>query len=314
MKYKDYYRIMGVSRDAGQDEIKRAYRKLARKFHPDVSQEPHAEERFKEVNEAYEVLKDQEKRGAYDQLGTNWGAGDHFSPPPGWETRFNFGDGGFTGADPHHFSDFFESLFGFGQRAPRERGRHRVSRGRGSDQHARISITLEEAHDGTVKTVDLTSPDADDGLSRGSRRLKVRIPKGVTEGQQIRLSGQGASGLGGGPGGDLYLEVQLAPHSRYRTEGRDIYLDLPVAPWEVALGAKVAVPTLGGMVDLTIPPGSQSGQKLRLKGRGLPGDPPGDQYLVLQVITPRADTSAARELFERMKREMGFNPRAKLGL
>ena len=313
MEYKDYYKIMGVGRDASQDEIKRAYRKLARKYHPDVSKETDAEARFKEVNEAYEVLKDPQKRKAYDQLGTQWHAGDNFTPPPGWEQGFEFGGGGFTGADSGAFSDFFESLFGMGGHHAGPGGARRGFRARGQDQHARILIPLEDAYRGVVRTVTLQVPQTD-GSGRATRSLKVNIPKGVVQGTQIRLAGQGARGVGNGPAGDLYLKVEFQPHPLFRAEGADIYLQLPVAPWEVALGAKVKVPTLGGTVDLSIPAGAQSGQKLRLKGRGLPASRLGDQYVVLQVVTPRATTAEAKSLYERMQREMGFDPRAKLGV
>lgn len=316
MEYKDYYKIMGVDRNASQEEIKRAYRRLARKYHPDVSKEADAEARFKEVNEAYEVLKDPQKRKAYDQLGSQWHAGDNFTPPPGWEQSFDFGGGGFTGADTGAFSDFFESLFGMGgHRAGTARG-GRGFHFRGQDQHARIAIPLEDAYHGATRTITLQVPevDAHGHVVNKTRSLKVNIPKGVVQGTQIRLAGQGAGGMGGGTAGDLFLEVEFQPHPLFRAEGADIYLQLPVAPWEVALGAKVKVPTLGGTVDLTIPAGAQSGQKLRLKGRGLPARTPGDQYVVLQVVTPKPATDEAKSLYERMRREMAFDPRARLGV
>ncbi len=302
MEYKDYYKILGVSRDATQEEIKRAYRRLARKYHPDVSKAPDAEERFKEIAEAYEVLKDPEKRAAYDQLGTHR-PGEEFRPPPGWEERFGFGGAG-------GFEDIFEALFGFGR--PRERG----FRMRGQDEHAKILITLEDAYRGATKTVQLQVPEMEpDGrIVTRTRTLQVRIPRGVTPGQQIRLPGQGAPGIGGGPHGDLYLEIDFQPHPLYRVEGKDIYLDLPITPWEAALGAKVKVPTLGGPVEVKIPPGARSGQKLRLRGRGLPGHPPGDQYVVLQIATPPATTEKARAFYRKMAQEMPFNPRAHLGV
>ncbi len=317
MEYKDYYNTMGVAREATQDEIKRAYRKLARKYHPDVSKEPDAEERFKEVNEAYEVLKDPQKRAAYDRLGGQWQAGQEFTPPPGWERGFEFGGGGFTGADASRFSDFFDSLFGgagpFGGFRTTG-GRPREFRMRGEDQFARIHITLEEAFHGASRTLQLETPELDAQGRRtvSHKALNVRIPPGITAGQQIRLAGQGSSGVGGGPPGDLYLEVELEPHPRYRVEGRDIYLNLPLTPWEAALGAKVQVPTLGGRVDLSVPAGARSAQRLRLKGRGLPGHPPGDQYVLLQIVVPPADTAEKRRMFEEMARAMPFNPRRHL--
>lgn len=309
MEFKDYYKILGVARDASQDEIKRAYRRLARKYHPDVSDEPDAEERFKEVQEAYEVLKDPEKRKAYDQFGANWKAGQEFRPPPGWEQGFSFGGDFGVG----EFSDFFEALFGRGRTRRPSAGGFRV---RGEDQVARIQISLEDAYRGATQTITLNVPELgpDGRILAGSRTLNVRIPKGITEGQRIRLAGQGAPGLGGGPAGDLYLEVSFRPHPHFRADKRDIYLELPITPWEAALGRPVTVPTLGGPVELRIPAGSQSGRKLRLKGRGLPGDPPGDQYVVLKIVTPPANTEAARAFYERMAQELPMNPRADLGV
>ena len=317
MRFKDYYETLGVSRDATQDEIKRAYRKLARKYHPDVSTEPDAEERFKEVGEAYEVLKDPEKRAAYDQLGSQYRAGQEFHPPPDWDTGFEFSGGGFTDADAAHFSDFFESLFG--ARGPfggaRAHAGGRAWQMRGEDHHARIRISLEDAYHGGTRAVQLRQPQLDDQghVVVNTRTLNVKIPKGITAGQQIRLAGQGGPGSGGGQAGDLYLEIEFEPHPLYEVDGRDVYLHLPVAPWEAALGARIQVPTLGGKVDLKVPAGSQTGKKLRLKGRGLPGRTPGDQYVVLRIVTPPARTEAARQLYQRMANEMSwFNPREEL--
>jgi curved DNA-binding protein len=314
MQYKDYYQILGVERSATQDDIKRAYRKLARKYHPDVSKEPDAEERFKEVNEAHEVLQDAEKRAAYDRLGANWKAGQDFTPPPGWDTGFEFRGGGFSGSD---FSDFFENLFGqgspFGAGFQGRRGGSGFRR-RGEDHRARIRISLEDAFRGSERAIHLEAPqlNAQGRVILRPHTLKVRIPAGIGAGQQIRLTGQGAPGQGGGPAGDLYLEVEFEPHALYTVEGRDIYLNLPITPWEAALGARVAVPTLGGAVDMKIPAGARSGQKLRLKGRGLPGRPAGDQYAVLQIVTPPADSAKAKKLYEEMARVMPFNPRRHL--
>ncbi len=328
MEYKDYYKIMGVDRDASQDEIKRAYRKLARKYHPDVSKEPDAEEKFQELQEAYEVLKDPEKRAAYDRLGENWQQGFGAEPPPGWDQGFNFTGGGFTGGDDSAFSEFFESLFGRGARAggagQRARGFSGFGdfggvgggsfHGRGQDHFAGVEITLEEAYHGGQHPVTLQSPsvDARGGVQAQQRTLNVRIPPGVTEGQQIRLTGQGGQGMGEGGAGDLYLEVHIKPHALFRFEGRDIYLDLPIAPWEAALGTSLTVPTLGGEVETKVPAGARSGKRMRLKGRGLPGSPPGDQYLILQIVAPKPRTDADRKLYEQMREQMDFDPRSHL--
>jgi curved DNA-binding protein len=311
MQYKDYYQTLGVSRNATQDDIKRAYRKLARKYHPDVSTERNAEQRFKDVGEAYEVLKDPEKRAAYDQLGMGWRAGDEFRPPPGWKPNFDFGGGGFT--SHFDFSDFFDSLFGGRPSAgPQHRHHHSPFRAASEDQHTKIAITLEEAYQGTTRTLQLQVPEIDNHgqIQTKIRTLNVKIPRGVIEGQQIRLSGQGSASMAGGSKGDLYLKIEFQPHRLYRAEGRDIYLTLPITPWEAALGGTVSVPTLGGQVELKIPAGSQSGQKLRLKGRGFPGKPPGDHYVILQMVTPKANTDTARRFYRQMAQELPFNPRA----
>jgi curved DNA-binding protein len=317
MQYKDYYEIMGVERNATQDEIKRAYRKLARKYHPDVSKEADAEVRFKEVGEAYEVLKDPEKRAAYDQLGSNWQAGQDFNPPPGWDAGFEFSGGGYTEADAAHFSDFFEDLFGRGgSHGFRTGGGQRGVHMKGQDHHAKIMIKLEDAYNGAERAISLRVPevDANGHVVTRERTLNVKIPRGITRGQRIRLRGQGAPGMGQGEAGDLYLEVEFEPHPFYRIEGRDIYIHLPITPWEAALGSNVSIPTLGGKVDMKIPAGSQSGKKLRLKGRGLPGNPAGDQYAILEIETPPASTEAQKALYQRMQDEMNFNPRRRLGV
>lgn len=307
MEFKDYYQILGVERDATQDEIKRAYRRLARKYHPDVSDQADAEERFKELGEAYEVLKDPEKRAAYDQFGKNWKAGQDFHPPPNWDQGFEFSGGGFT--DAGEFSDFFESLFG-GRRGFRGGG----YQARGQDHHAKVAISLEDAYSGAERTITLQVPeiDAQGHVHTRQHGLRVKIPAGIREGQRIRLAGEGAPGLGGGPRGDLFLEVVFEPHRFFRADGRDIHLELPVTPWEAALGATVKAPTLGGAVDLKVPAGSQTGRKLRLKGRGLPGSPAGDQYVHIALVTPKADTERARELYEQLARELPMNPRKEL--
>lgn len=315
MDFRDYYQIMGVERDATQDQIKRAYRKLARKYHPDVSKDPDAEARFKEVGEAYEVLKDPEKRAAYDQLGANWKAGQDFHPPPDWDAGFEFRGGGFTDSDSGAYSDFFESLFGGGFGRAQTRGR-RGFQARGEDHHAKVLIDLEDAYHGATRSIMLRVPEMD---SQGhvitrERTLNVKIPKGVKQGQRIRLAGQGAPGIGEGQAGDLYLEIEFNPHNLYRVEGRDVYLDLPVAPWEAALGATVKAPTPEGAVDLKIPPGTSAGRKLRLKGRGIPGKPPGDLYVVIQIALPPADSEEAKQLYRDMAQKLAFNPRRELGV
>ncbi len=317
MKYKDYYQTLGVNRDAKPEEIKRAYRKLARKYHPDVSSEPDAEAQFKEIGEAYEVLRDEKKRAAYDNLGMNWRAGEEFTPPPGWEPGPGFG-AGFSSAG-FDFSDFFEELFG-GGRGQRHGGfegfdpfsghRHARARAgtRGRDESVRVRIPLNDAYHGTERSLEIEE-------SRGRRRkLKVKIPAGVTSGQRIRLGGQGARGTNGGRAGDMYLEVELEPHPVYRVDGRDIHMDLPITPWEAALGATVKVPTLGGKFDLKIPPGSQSGRQMRVRGKGLGQKDKGDLYVRLQIVTPKADSAAAKSLYEKMAKELAFNPRSRLGV
>jgi curved DNA-binding protein len=316
MDFKDYYAVMGVARDATQDDIKRAYRKLARKYHPDVSKEADAEQRFKELGEAYEVLKDPEKRAAYDPLGANFRAGQEFHPPPGWDAGFEFAGGGYTGADQAGFSDFFESLFGHGGFRPGDFAGARQRAGRGEDHHARIEIGVEDAFRGATLGFQLRLPEYDSQghLSTRSRTIQVKIPKGVTAGKRIRLAGQGGPGLRGGPAGDLYLEVEFRPHPLFQVEGSDIHLNLPITPWEAALGAKVTVPTLAGKVDVSIPAGARSGQKLRLKGRGLavPGKTAGDQFVILQIVTPKPENDEQRALYRRMAEAMPFNPRAHL--
>ncbi len=304
MEYKDYYKILGVSRTASEDEIKKAYRKLARKYHPDVSKEANAEEQFKSVAEAYEVLKDTENRRAYDQLGANWKAGQEFRPPPGWGGDHPHAAGNF-GHTPEGFSDFFETLFGAsGFTGTTRRGFQQ----RGEDQYSHLEITLEEAYHGGTRALQLQLPG---GMRQvRSKSLNVKIPPGIEHGQKIRLTGQGSPGSGGGPSGDLYLEISLSPHTLYRVEGRNIILDLPLAPWEAALGSHIEVPTLGGKVTLNIPANAQSDQKLRLRGRGLPGRSAGDQYVCLKIVNPPTDSDTAQELFQRMADELDFNPRA----
>jgi curved DNA-binding protein len=331
MEYKDYYKIMGVARDASQDDIKRAYRKLARKYHPDVSKEPDAETRFKEVGEAYEVLQDPEKRAAYDRLGTEWKANQEFRPPPDWNAGFEFSGHEFSQADAEKYSDFFESLFGgnfrggFGAQhgGPQGSGRTGGPGGRagfhrqGEDRYAKILIGLEDAYEGATHAITLQIPqvDASGHVSTREHTLNVKIPKGIRARQQIRLAGQGAPGHGQAPAGDLYLEIEFRPHPYYRIDGADVYLDLPVSPWEAELGATVKTPTPSGIVDLKVPPHSAAGKKLRLKGRGIPGKTPGDFYVALQIALPAASTEAEQDFYRGMSEHFrSFNPRAGLGV
>ena len=306
MKFREYYETLGVARNATQDDIKRAYRKLARKYHPDVSKEDDAEARFKELGEAYAVLKDTEKRAAYDQIGSQWKTGQEFRPPPGWDAGFEF-SGGDGGAD---HSDFFEALFGRQGRA----GARAQRRAQGEDHHAKVQIDLADAYRGAQRSISLRMPvlDAQGRIAMQERRLDVVIPKGIRAGQHLRLAGQGGPGLGGGAAGDLYLEIAFNPDPQFRVDGRDVYLDLPLSPWEAALGAQVTAPTPEGPVQLTIPSGSAAGRQLRLKGRGIPGSPPGDLYVVLAIALPPADSEAAREAYRAMAKAFDFNPRTHL--
>ena len=312
MDFKDYYDIMGLERGASQDEIKRAYRKLSRKYHPDVSKQADAEARFKELGEAYAVLKDPEKRAAYDELGANWKAGQDFQPPPDWDAGFEFTGGGNSSAH----SDFFESLFGHGFGSAQADRNQAGFHARGEDHHAKVLIDLEDAYRGTTCDLTLRTPELDSGghVTTKQRTLNVKIPKGVKQGQRIRLAGQGSPGLGKGQAGDLYLEIEFKPHKLFKIEGRDLHLDLPVSPWEAALGATVKAPTPEGPVDLKIPQGTTSGRKLRLRKRGIPGTPPGDLYATLQITLPAADNDAAKELYRKMEKELAYNPRSELGV
>jgi curved DNA-binding protein len=307
--FQDYYEALEVPRTASAEDIRSAYRKLARKYHPDVNKEPGAEDRFKQISEAYEVLRDEEKRARYDQLGANWKAGQDVSGAGGFGDGFRGGDGfgdvrvDFGSGD---FSDFFEGFFG--SRGARRGGRGAAGRAgfdgfsvRGGDHEAVLELTLEEAATGGKRRISLG-----DG-----RDFEVEIPRGVRDGQRIRLAGQGSAGAGGGPSGDLYLRVRIKPHPRFRVEGRDLYVDLPVAPWEAALGAEVPVPTLSGSVTLKVPAGSSTGRRLRLRGQGLPSPDgsSGDLYAVLAVHVPKRLTKKERELFEQLADVSKFDPR-----
>ena len=312
MEFRDYYQTLGVAREAPADDIKKAYRKLARKFHPDVSREPDAEKRMKEVNEAYEVLSDPEKRAAYDQLGKNYQPGQDFHPPPGWDAGFEFSEHGRSGAEAAEFSDFFDEIFGrMGRGRRRGGGAHAHGHAQGNNHHARILLDLEDAFSGATRQVTLRAPklDGQGRVTLQEHTLEVRIPKGIREGQVIRLAGQGEPGFGDGKPGDLLLEVQFKPHARLRTDGRDLLLTLPVAPWEAALGAVVRVEVPGGALDVRIPAGAQTGRQLRVRGKGLPADPPGDLLLDIRIVAPPATTPKAKELYETMAREMPFDPR-----
>lgn len=303
MEYKDYYKILGVERDASEADVKKAYRRLARKYHPDVSKEADAEQRFKEIGEAYEVLKDPQKRQSYDQLGANWKAGEQFRPPPGWEQTGFGGFGGHAGGFANDFngasgfSDFFESMFGAGFSQPG--GGHAFQQA-GQDQNAAINVSIREAYHGSNKSIRLSN----------GKSLQVKIPKGITTGKKIRLTGQGSPGVNGGPNGDLYFEVSVVDDAQYELLGKDIYLNVNIAPWEAALGGKVTITTLDGQVELKIPANSKSGRKMRLTGKGLPGAPAGDLYVRLLIVSPPANTEEEKSFYEKMKSTFDFDPRA----
>jgi len=305
MKYKDYYKILGVERGANDDAIKKAYRKLARKYHPDVSKEANAKEKFQEVSEAYETLRDKEKRAAYDSLGSGFRQGQDFRPPPDWFDRFG---GGGRSEDLHgvDLGELFESMgiFGRAQRRGGTGGFGRRSAFPGEDYEVPVRLTLEEAYRGAERTAQL------DG-----RSFTARIPRGATDGQRLRLRGKGGPGMNGGPPGDLYLQIALEPHPLYRASGHDLEIEVPLAPWEAALGAEVEVPTLEGRVTMKVPPGSRAGQKLRLAGKGLPkpGGGAGDLYAVLAIAVPATLTDREKELFEELRKSSRFNPRLRFG-
>jgi len=320
VEFKDYYKVMGVARDATEAQIKQAYRKLARKYHPDVSKEKDAEARFKDLGEAYEVLKNPEKRAAYDQLGTGPRPGEQFRPPPDWGAGFEFSGsggagsaGGARGGQDQAYSDFFDSLFG-GQARGRARGS--FDDGQGEDHHAKIMLDLEASLQGGQRSFTLRVPSIDSSghLESKERTLNVQIPKGILAGQHIRLAGQGSPPSGKGTPGDLFIEVEFQAHPLYRVDGRDLYLPLPVTPWEASLGAVIATPTPIGPVQLKIPAGSRGGGKLRLKGRGMPATPPGDLYAVLEIALPPANDEKSRAAYLAMAAALPFNPRANMGV
>ncbi len=321
MEFRDYYQILGVSKTADADEIKKAFRKLARKYHPDVSKEPDASARMTEVNEANTVLSDPEKRAAYDRLaagGQGHRAGQDFRPPPDWNAGNEYSGDGMSAAEAARFSEFFSSMFGDGAgmgSGGRTGGRRTRGAGdqpiRGEDHHAKVVIDLADAYTGATRAINLRAArlDASGHVVTDERTLNVNIPKGLKEGQHIRLAGQGSAGFGGGPSGDLFLEINFAADPRYRIDGRDVTAIMPLTPWEAALGGTIEMPTPSGNVQVKVPPDSQAGRKLRLKGRGIPGESPGDLYLEISVVLPPADTAAARAVYETMAREMPFNPR-----
>jgi curved DNA-binding protein len=322
MDYKDYYAVLGVDRSADAAAVKRAYRRLARKYHPDVSSEPQAEERFKEVAEAHEVLSDPEKRAAYDRIGERW---QERAPPPDWDAGFEFGatpPGAARTANEASFSEFFEALFGahgaFARGGDAHGGRHHsaaraAAPARGEDHHAKVLVPLEAAFRGSQETVVLQAPEHDTKgrLRWRERRLDVQIPRGVRGGQLLRLAGQGGPGEGGGPAGDLYLEVDFAPHRLFAADGRDVSFVLPVAPWEAALGTAVEVVSpAGGRIELRVPPGAAAGQRLRLKGQGIPGEPPGDLYARIALVLPKPEREAQRSAYQALRAAFpDFDPR-----
>jgi curved DNA-binding protein len=307
MRYKDYYATLGVERTANAADVKAAYRKLARKFHPDVSKEKDAEEKFKEVAEAYETLKDPEKRAAYDQLGRH-APGDEFRPPPDWQQ--SFGDTQFS-FDDLDLADLFANLAG-GARGRRAPNAPRP----GQDFEAAVRLTFEQAYAGTEIEFDMAVPEPDENgrLRRVPRKIKVRVPKGVTDGQKLRVPGKGGKGVNGGRDGDLYLDIQVEAHTLYRADGLDLYMDLPLAPWEAVLGASVELPTPSGRVALKVPSGTRAGQKLRLAGRGLsrPDGSAGHLYAIAQIVVPTVVDERQRALFGQLKDASTFNPRAHL--
>jgi len=315
VEFKDYYETLGVPRDATAADIKKAFRKLARKYHPDVSKEKDADARMKEINEANAVLSDPEKRAAYDRLGDGYRPGQDFQTPPGWDGGFQSGEPQFSEAQAREFSEFFKKIFG-DRAGPGPRGagpRQREFHGRGEDHHAQVMLDLEETFLGATRKISLRVPhiDAQGYVALETKTLNVQIPKGIRDGQVVRLAGQGAPGFGDGPAGDLLLEVHFAPHPRFRVDGRDVHLTLPVAPWEAALGGVVPVTTVdGGQLNVRIPEGAQSGRQMRVRGKGIPSDPPGDLMLTLQVVLPPASTPRARELYEEMSRDLAFDPRS----
>jgi len=308
MQYRDYYEMMDIKRDATPDEIKKAYRKLARKYHPDISKEKNAEKKFKEAGEAYEVLKDPKKRAAYDRLGANWKNGQEFRPPPNWGGGTGFGGGGFSPKGGADFSEFFESLFG-GAGGGFQHTQSQAAPTRGEDRTVDLIINLEDAYHGITQTLVLRTGRT----KEEEHRLKVKIPKGIKAGQRIRLQGKGDAGTGNAPPGDLYLKIAFKKNPLYRAEEKDVFLNLPVAPWELMLGTTIKVPTPGGEIQLKIPENAKSGHKLRLKGRGIPGKPDGDFFVVLNLVLPPVENDGSKALYKKMSQDFDFNPRLHFG-
>lgn len=318
MEFVDYYKVMGLEEDASADDIKRAYRKLARKYHPDVSKEPDSEARFKELGEAYNVLKDADRRREYDELkhyqSSGAGAGG-FRPPPGWQSRESINPEDFSGAGGADYSDFFEEIFG--SRFRQQGGAHTEQHfdARGQDIHSSLPVSIQDAFNGATIELSLSTPVVhhDGSIRNEQKKLKVKVPAGVTNGQKIRLRGQGGPGVGKGASGDLYIEIQIREDSRFHLDGKDVSVSVPVTPWEAALGASIEVPTLNGTVKMTVPANASQGQRLRLKGRGLPGKTPGDQYVVLSVIVPKAETDEQKKAYQAMSELWSIDPRARDG-
>lgn len=322
MDYKDYYSILGVKKGDNAAEMKKQYRKLARKYHPDVNTDPAAEQKFKDIGEAYEVLKDPEKRKAYDQYGVDWKAGhqqrgqqQYYQQAPHFHrggsrgrTGGGFDFGGEPFGDGKGYSDFFEAMFGHGGGRPRYQQK-------GTDVDASISIALEEAYTGTTRNITFETPELSStgAVEYRKKTLNVKIPKGIKKGGRIRLKGQGSPGYNGGEAGDMWIKIDINQHALFDVEGADLYLPLPVAPWEAALGGHVSVPSPAGTLKLKIPKGSMSGKKLRVKGKGIPSQPPGDLYVTLQIVLPPADNEKAKRLYEEMSK-LNFDPRRHFGI
>ena len=327
MKFRDYYETLGVARTATEAEIKAAYRKLARKYHPDVNKEAGAEEQFKEIGEAYAVLKDTEKRAAYDRFGANWKNGQDFTPPPNWNEGFEYSDTDYGGGHPGYGggfegdqSEFFESLFGRGKHRQGGRGSNSGNprqgmNFKGQDHHAKILIDLADAYNGAKRTIALHMPtqDASGHVTTQERKLDVSIPMGIKAGQNLRLSGQGGPGIGEGPAGDLYLEIEFHQSPIYRVDGKDVFIDIPLAPWEATLGTTVNIPTpTGSTLELKIPAGTVASRKMRLKGKGIPSAEPGDLFVVPTIALPPADSDAQKEAYQAFEKAFDFNPRTHL--